>query len=245
MAYVELPTIVKQAAPGIHLHAFRPQDVVDFARRAHLTVPEAIEAIHAAGVDTIPGTGVKVLSERVRRLVAPEDLEIDSWIETITAAHKAGLRSSSVLFYGHHETALERVSHLRTLIAIQQSTNGFTEFVPIPLPGFGLPLVTGRPQVDEHRVMFAVARLMLSGVIAHIQVPWTRLGLENSAAMLRAGADDLGGTLLDGRVLPDLGADAGLELPLTTARGIARSMFRPLRQRTTSYGDVRPNRLAQ
>jgi 7,8-didemethyl-8-hydroxy-5-deazariboflavin synthase CofG subunit len=245
LAYLELPAIVKQAAPGIHLHAFRPQDVVDFAERAHLTLPQAIDALHVGGVDTIPGTGVKILSERVRRLIAPGDLEIDTWIETITAAHQAGLKSSSVLFYGHHETALERISHLRTLVAIQQSTKGFTELVPIPLPGFGVPLVADRSQLDEHRVMFAVARLMLSGVIPHIQVPWTRLGIEDSAAMLRAGADDLGGTLLDGRVLPGFGVEVGLELSLPTAQGIARSMFRPLRQRTTSYGDAPSNRPLQ
>lgn len=245
MGYLELPAIVKQAAPGIQLHGFRPRDVVDFAKRAHLTVPQAIEALHAAGVDTIPGTGVKILSERVRRLIAPGDLEVDAWIETITAAHRAGLKSSSVLFYGHHETTSERISHLRTLIAIQQVTNGFTELVPIPMPGFGVPLVADRSPLDEHRAMFAVSRLMLSGVIPHIQVPWTRLGIEDSAAMLRSGADDLGGTLLDGRVLPHFGIEIGLELSLPAAQGITRSMFRPLRQRTTSYGDVPSNRPLQ
>jgi FO synthase len=93
--------------------------------------------------------------------------------------------------------------------------------------------------------MFAVSRLMLSGVIPHIQVPWTRLGIEDSAAMLRSGADDLGGTLLDGRVLPHFGIEIGLELSLPAAQGITRSMFRPLRQRTTSYGDVPSNRPLQ
>lgn len=237
-AYLEIPAIVKASAPDIHLHGYRPQDVVDFARRTRQPVIRAIEALRDAGVDTIPGTGVKILSERVRRLVAPDDLGIDAWTETITAAHRAGLLSSSVLFYGHYETASERIAHIRSLRAIQESTKGFTELVPIPLPGHGVPLVAGRSALDEHRAMFAVARLMLSGVIPHIQVPWTRLGLDVAATMLRAGADDLGGTLLDGRIHPEFGVESGLELPLHAARGIARSMFRPLRQRTTSYGDA-------
>ncbi|WP_456286219.1 7,8-didemethyl-8-hydroxy-5-deazariboflavin synthase CofG [Microbacterium sp. JZ70] len=237
-AYLEIARAVKRAAPAIHLHAFRPQDVADLADRAGLGVDGALAALREAGVDTVPGTGVKILSERVRTEVAPSDLEIDRWIETITAAHRAGFRSTSVLFYGHVETAAERIAHLRRLLAIQRETGGFSEFVPIPMPGWGRPLVDGRSPRDEHRAMVAVSRLMLSGAIAHVQIPWTRHGLELSADLLRAGGDDLGGTLLDGRVAPRAGVEAGLELPLDTARGIAKRLFRPFRQRTTTYGDV-------
>ncbi|GAA4192737.1 bifunctional FO biosynthesis protein CofGH [Microbacterium oryzae] len=237
-AYLDIARAVKRAAPAIHLHAFRPQDVADLADRTGLGLAGALAALREAGVDTVPGTGVKVLSERVRREVAPGDLEVDRWIETITAAHRAGFRSTSVLFYGHVETAAERVAHLRRLLAIQAETGGFTEFVPIPMPGWGVPLVAGRSPADEHRAMVAVARLMLSGAIPHVQIPWTRHGLELSADLLRAGGDDLGGTLRDGRVGPRAGVETGLELPVETARGIARRLFRPFRQRTTTYGDV-------
>lgn len=245
-AYLDIIRAARAAAPGIHLHAYRPQDVQDLAARNGLTLDEALAAMRDAGVDTVPGTGIKVLSERVRGLIAPGDLEIDRWVDTITAAHRAGFRSTSVLFYGHVETAAERIAHLGALRRIQSETRGFTEFVPIPLPGpaGGVGLVPGRSALDEHRAMAAVARLLLSGSIPHIQIPWTRHGLETSAVLLQSGGDDLGGTLLDGGVRPEAGIEAGNELPLTDAARVARRLFRPLRQRTTVYGEPPDERKA-
>ena len=244
--YLDIARAVKAAAPEIHLHAYRPQDVHDLAGRSGLGLDAALAALRDAGVDTVPGTGVKVLSERVRGLVAPTDLEIDSWVEGITVAHRAGFRSTSVLFYGHVETAAERIAHLRRLRAIQSasagSAGGFSEFVPIPLPGpaGGVPLVAGRPALDEHRAMVAVSRLLLSGSIPHVQIPWTRVGRAASVVLLQSGGDDLGGTLLDGRVKPEAGIEHGLELPVTDAAALAARMFRPFRVRTTTYGQVGP-----
>jgi FO synthase len=237
--YLDIARAIKAATPGIHLHAYRPQDVWDLAERGGLGLDGALRALRDAGVDTVPGTGVKVLSERVRALAAPGDLEIDRWVEGITAAHRAGLRSTSVIFYGHVESAEERIAHLRRLRAIQDETRGFTEFVPIPLPGpsGGVPLVAGRAAIDEHRAMVAVSRLMLSGSIPHIQIPWTRVGREAAATLLQSGGDDLGGTLLDGRVLPEAGVENGIELPLADAARIAAHLFRPFRQRTTDYSE--------
>ena len=234
--YLDLVRAVKRGAPGIHVHAYRPLDVRDLADRSGLGLEGALAAMREAGVDTVPGTGVKVLSERVRGLVAPGDLEIDRWVEGITAAHRAGFRSTSVLFYGHVETAEERIAHLRLLREIQAETKGFAEFVPIPLPGGDVPLVAGRSPLDEHRAMVAVSRLILSGAIPHVQIPWTRVGRESAAVLLRSGGDDLGGTLFDGRVLPDTGIEQGLELPVTDAERLARSLMRPFRLRTTDYG---------
>ena len=236
-AYLDIARAVKAATPGIHLHAYRPQDVWDLAERGGLGLDGALAALRDAGVDTVPGTGVKVLSERVRALVAPGDLEIDRWVEGITAAHRAGFRSTSVIFYGHVETAEERIAHLRLLRSIQDETHGFTEFVPIPLPGpaGGVPLVAGRAAIDEHRAMVAVSRLLLSGSIPHIQIPWTRVGPDAAATLLQSGGDDLGGTLLDGRVLPEAGIEHGLELPVADAARIAGHLFRPFRLRTTDY----------
>ncbi|WP_307785455.1 7,8-didemethyl-8-hydroxy-5-deazariboflavin synthase CofG [Microbacterium hibisci] len=244
--YLEIARAIKAAAPGIHLHAYRPQDVRDLADRGGLGLEGALSALREAGVDTVPGTGVKVLSERVRRLVAPTDLEIDRWVEGITAAHRAGFRSTSVLFYGHVETAAERIAHLRRLREIQDASatsatgGGFSEFVPIPLPGpsGGVPLVPRRAAIDEHRAMVAVSRLLLSGSIPHVQIPWTRVGREASVVLLQSGGDDLGGTLLDGRVKPQAGIEHGLELPVTDAAAMVTRLFRPFRLRTTTYGQV-------
>jgi len=234
-AYLDLVRAVKRGAPGIHVHAYRPADVRDLADRGGLGLDGALAAMRDAGVDTVPGTGVKILSERVRALVAPGDIDIDRWVEGISAAHRAGFRSTSVLFYGHVETAGERVAHLRLLREIQADTRGFAEFVPIPLPGGDVPLVAGRTPIDEHRALVAVSRLLLSGSIPHVQIPWTRVGREVAAVLLRSGGDDLGGTLYDGRVLPDTGIEQGLELPVAAAERIARSLMRPFRRRTTDY----------
>ncbi|MGK3954097.1 7,8-didemethyl-8-hydroxy-5-deazariboflavin synthase CofG [Microbacterium sp. I2] len=244
--YLDIVRAVKAATPRIHLHAYRPQDVRDLADRGGLGLEGALTALREAGVDTVPGTGVKVLSERVRGLVAPGDLEIERWIEGITTAHRAGFRSTSVLFYGHVETAAERIAHLRRLRAIQSDTRGFTEFVPIPLPrpAGGVPLVAGRAPLDEHRAMVAVSRLLLSGSIPHIQIPWTRVGREASAVLLQSGGDDLGGTLLDGRVKPEAGIEHGLVLPVTDAAALVGRLFRPFRQRTTDYREPAPDRKA-
>ncbi|MEV8136707.1 7,8-didemethyl-8-hydroxy-5-deazariboflavin synthase CofG [Microbacterium aurantiacum] len=239
-AYLAIARTITAAAPALHLHAYRPQDVRDLADRGGLGLSGALAALRDAGVDTVPGTGVKVLSERVRALVAPDDLDIARWEEGIITAHEAGFRSTSVLFYGHVETAAERIAHLRRLRGIQERTRGFTEFVPIPLPGpaGGVPLVPGRAAIDEHRAMVAVSRLLLSGSIAHVQIPWTRVGRDTAATLLRSGGDDLGGTLLDGRVRPDTGIEQGLEFPRADAERLAARLLRPFRQRTTDYREV-------
>lgn len=236
--YLALPARVRRAAPGIHLHAFRPQDVWAFADRTDIDIDTAYRALREAGVHTVPGTGVKVLDERVRSQVAPTDLEIDRWLAAIRAAHAAGLRSTSVLFYGHVETAQHRIAHLRMLRALQSETGGFTEFVPIPLPGHGVALVEGRSPLNEHRAMTATARLLLAGAITHVQVPWPRLDGATTRALLTAGADDLGGTLMDGRVRPLAGVEAGQTLSVDDAARLTARLFRPLRLRTTDYREA-------
>jgi len=246
--YLGIARAVKTGAPRMHLHAYRPQDIWDLADRTGLGLSDALSAMRAAGVDSVPGTGVKVLSERVRALVAPGDLPIDRWYEAMIAAHRAGFRSTSVLFYGHVETAAERIAHLRELRRLQTlattagAGGGFSEFVPIPLPGHAVPLVAGRSMLDEHRAMVAVARLLLTGSVGHIQIPWTRVGRETAAILLAAGGDDLGGTLLDGRIKPQAGVEYGLELPVADAAALVGKLFRPFRQRTTDYREPAADR---
>ena len=134
-----------------------------------------------------------------------------------------------MLFYGHGETPLQRVRHLRRLREIQTDTGGFNELVPMAFPG-------GDHSPDQHRAVHAVARLMLHGSIGHVQAAWTRLGIDGATAVLRSGADDLGGTLYDGRVLPEAGVEYGHELTIGAAERIARTLGRQLRLRTTTYG---------
>ncbi|OJX65643.1 MAG: 7,8-didemethyl-8-hydroxy-5-deazariboflavin synthase [Micrococcales bacterium 73-13] len=238
--YLDVVRAARAAAPELHLHALRPQDVDDLAVRGGLGLDGALAAMREAGVDTVPGTGVKLLDDAIRARVAPDDLPVGRWEEIVRAAHAAGFSSTAVLFYGHVETAADRVAHLLRLADVQLVTGGFTELVPIPLPGWGVPLVPGRSPIDEHRAMVAVARLLLGPLVRHVQIPWPRLGADDAAALLRAGGDDLGGTLLDGRVRPEVGIEHGRELPLAEGEAIARRLLRGFRQRTTTYGVVRP-----
>ena len=224
---------VRDSAPDLHLHAFRPADIDALGHRGGLDLDDTLAALRDAGVDTVPGTGVKILDDSVRRRIAPGDLPVERWIEIVTAAHRAGFRTSSLVFVGVGETEQQRVAHLRTLARIQDETGGFTELVPTVLPDGPLDL-------DALRATHAVARLLLHGRIRHLQVAWTRTGPELAGLLLQSGADDLGGTLLDGRVLPEFGVEHGRELPIAAARRIVDPLFRPLRQRTTAYGDVRP-----
>ena len=242
--YLDVARRVKTAAPGIHLHAFRPADLDDGVRRSGLSDREFLEALREVGVDSVPGTGVKILDESVRERFAPGDLPVARWLELIRAAHGLGIHSTSVMVYGLGETAADRVTHLRTLTRLQDETGGFREFVPMPALGGAKPLVSGRSETDEHRAVHAVSRLMLHGRISHIQVPWTRLDTDQVKWMLRSGADDLGGTLFNGRVLPEAGVEHGKELSLDAAARIAHSLSRPLRQRTTAYGEPSDERKA-
>lgn len=243
-AYLQVVERIKAADAGLHVHALRPQDIDDLAVRGGLGLDGAIQAMLERGVDTFPGTGVKLLDDRIRRRIAPGDLPVERWVEVAAAAHAAGLRSTSVMFFGHGETAADRVAHLLRLRSLQLAAvaagagGGFTELVPIPMPGFDERLVPERSARDEARATFAVARLLLGDVVRHLQVPWTRVGEDGARALLGAGADDLGGTLLDGTVLPEAGIEHGVQLPLAAGAAIAARIMRPFRQRTTGYGTV-------
>jgi FO synthase len=210
--YPNLAAAVKRAAPGIHLRAFRPEDVRDFAAREGRTLQEAVLSLRDAGVDGL----------------AEVDLSIDGWRAVLAAAHRVGFGCSAVLGYGRGETAADVIRRIRELRAVQDDTRTVTELIPTPLGE--VPLVSGRAGIDEHRAVTAVARLMLSGSIPHIQAPWEHHSAEDVRILLGAGADDLGGTRLAGAV-------ADRSLPLADAARLAKRLFRPLRQRTSEYGE--------
>jgi FO synthase len=234
-------------AHGVHLHAFRPAELLEGARHSDLSLPDYLEALHESGLGSVPGTGARVLDDRVRGILSDgRDIPAAEWVSVITAAHRAGLRSTSTLVYGHLETPAEIVAHLRTLTRIQDETGGFTEFIPMPnvqaetgLPGVMVNGV-GRagPTIDETRAVIAVSRLMLTGRIDHLQVAWPKLGLRAASRLLRGGADDFGGLLTAGKLYPVAGAEAGRALTRVDLQRIADELGRGLRQRTTSYGPV-------
>jgi FO synthase len=245
--YLDLIAAVTAAAPGIHLHAFRPAELLDGAARRGLPLGEFLVAARRAGLGSVPGTAARVLDDAVRtRMLGGPDLPVARWTEVIEAAHRAGLTSTSTMVFGHVETPAQQVAHLRQLAAIQDRTGGFTEFIAMPFvpaaaavtaPGLVGADVPG-PSWRQARAVHAVARLMLHERIGNIQAAWPKFGLDASVELLRGGANDLGGLLLDGRLAPESGAESGLVLTLGDVERVARALGRPLQQRTTAYGKV-------
>jgi FO synthase len=243
-AYLDIVTAIRSRQPGLHLHAFRPTEVADGAARLGITVREFYGLLRDAGVGTVPGTGARILDDRIRGMLSGHtDPPAAHWIETVATAHSVGLRSTATMVYGHVETPAEQVAHLRALVALQRRTGGFTEFIAMPFVPVDAPPVPGArpgPSVRESRALHAVARLMLHGSIDHIQAAWTKLGLETSQAVLLGGADDLGGLLIDGVLAPEAGAEAYRSLSVADVRRVAAEIGRPARQRTTDYAPVAP-----
>jgi len=245
--YLELIAAVKAPAPELHLHGFRAPELLDGAARRRMPLPEYLTAARNAGLGSVPGTAARILDDDVRaRMAGGPDLPVARWAEVIESAHRAGLPSTATMVFGHIETPAHQVAHLRLLAGIQDRTGGFTEFIAMPfvpaaaavtapgLVGQGLP----GPSWRQVRAVHAVARLMLHGRIGNIQAAWPKFGLDASVDLLRAGANDLGGLLLDGRLAPEAGAEAGLALTLGDVERVARELGRPLSQRTTGYGEV-------
>lgn len=240
--YLDLARAVKRGGPGLHLHAFRPAELADGAERAGLPLADWLAELHDAGVDTVPGTGARILDDRIRALLTGgTDIPAERWVELVTAAHTAGLRSTATIVYGHVESARDQVRHLRTLARVQDATGGFTELIPMPwLPSESPVVVPGArvATLRESRALHAVARLMLAGRIDHVQAAWTKLGMRGAQRVLAGGADDLGGVLLDGVLDPDAGPEQGRELSVADVTRLAAELGRPVRQRTTTYEQV-------
>jgi FO synthase len=245
--YLDLIAAVKATAPGIHLHAFRPGELLDGAARRRMPLEEFLLAAREAGLGSVPGTAARILDDEVRaRMKGGPDLPVSRWVEVIEAAHRAGLPSTSTMVFGHIETPAHQVAHLRLLAAIQDRTSGFTEFIAMPFvpaaaavtaPGLVGADIPG-PSWRQVRAVHAVARLMLHERIGNIQAAWPKFGLDASVDLLRSGANDLGGLLLDGRLAPAAGAEAGLVLTVGDVERVARQLGRPLWQRTTGYDKV-------
>lgn len=241
--YLDLIAAVQAAAPGIHLHAFRPPELLDGAARRGIPLEKFLAEARDAGLGSVPGTAARILDDQVReRMLGRPDLPVSQWTEVIETAHRAGLTSTATMVFGHIETPAHVVAHLRLLGGIQDRTGGFTEFIAMPVTPAAAPALAGEdlpgPSWRQTRAVHAVARLVLHGRIDNIQAAWPKFGLDSSADLLRGGANDLGGLLLDGRLAPEAGAETGLVLSREDVERVAAELGRPLRQRTTRYGEV-------
>jgi 5-amino-6-(D-ribitylamino)uracil---L-tyrosine 4-hydroxyphenyl transferase len=245
--YLDLIAAVNASGPEIHLHAFRPPELLDATARRGIALEEFLVAARQAGLGSVPGTAARILDDKVRvQMLGGPDLPVSQWVAVIEAAHRAGLTSTSTMVFGHVETPAHQVAHLRLLAGIQDRTGGFTEFIAMPFvpaaAAVTAPALVGAnipgPSWRQVRAVHAVARLILHERIGNIQAAWPKFGLDASADLLRSGANDLGGLLLDGRLAPDAGAESGLVLTLGDVARVAGALGRPLQQRTTTYGKV-------
>jgi FO synthase len=242
-AYFDLARAVKRAEPDMHLHAFSPMEVVNGASRANLSIEEFLIAAKEAGVDSLPGTAAEILDDEVRWVLTKGKLPTSAWIEVITTAHRVGLPTTSTMMFGHVDHPRHWVAHLRLLGRLQDETGGFTEFVPLPFVHNQSPIYLAglaRPGASQREVkaVHAMARIMLHTKIKNIQTSWVKLGEAGAAEMLRGGANDVGGTLMEETISRMAGSEHGSRRSATELAALATLAGRPARQRTTSYGRI-------
>ncbi|MYU20407.1 bifunctional FO biosynthesis protein CofGH [Streptomyces sp. SID8352] len=242
-AYFDIVRAVKARVPGIHVHAFSPMEVVNGATRTGLSVREWLTAAREAGLDSIPGTAAEILDDEVRWVLTKGKLPAATWTEVVETAHGLGIRSSSTMMYGHVDQPRHWLGHLRTLAGIQRRTGGFTEFVTLPFihtnaPVYLAGIARPGPTARDNRAVTAMARLLLHPWVPNIQTSWVKLGAEGAAEMLRSGANDLGGTLMEETISRMAGSSYGSYKSVRDLIGIADAAGRPARPRTTLYGEV-------
>jgi FO synthase len=242
-AYFDIARAVKERVPGMHVHAFSPMEVVNGATRTGLSIREWLTAAQEAGLDTIPGTAAEILDDEVRWVLTKGKLPTATWTEVIRTAHELGIRSSSTMMYGHVDQPRHWLGHLRTLAGIQRETGGFTEFVTLPFihtnaPVYLAGIARPGPTLRDNRAVTAMARLLLHPWIPNIQTSWVKLGTEGAAEMLRSGANDLGGTLMEETISRMAGSSYGSYKSVRDLVAVAEAAGRPAKPRTTVYGEV-------
>ncbi len=247
-AYFDLAREVKRRAPGIHMHAYSPMEVVNGASRTDSSIRDWLSEAKAAGVDSLPGTAAEILDDDVRWVLTKGKLPTASWVEVVTTAHELGIPTTSTMMYGHVDTPAHWVAHLKLLRSIQERTGGFTEFVLLPFVHHNAPIYlaglarTG-PTKRENRAVHALARILLHGAIPNIQCSWVKLDDELCTQVLRGGVNDLGGTLMEETISRMAGSDNGSYKTMSGLEKLATDAGRPARQRTTTYGEVPAERI--
>jgi len=238
--YFDLARAVKAAEPEVHLHAFSPMEVMNGVARTGLSVEAFLRTAQDAGLDTLPGTAAEILDDEVRWVLTKGKLPTSAWVEVVTTAHRLGMRSSATMMYGHVDHPGHWLTHMRVIAQIQDQTGGFTEFVPLPFihtnsPVYLAGVARPGPTLRENRVVHAMARLFFHGRIRNIQTSWVKLGRDGVQQMLRGGANDLGGTLMEETISRMAGSQHGSAKTVTELEAFATGTGRVPRQRTTTY----------
>lgn len=240
--FVDLIHWVHEAAPGVHVHAFSPDEVAHAAHRGGLSTPEVLARLKEEGLGTIQGTAAEILVDSVRQVICPRKVPTADWVRIIKEAHGIGLRSTATIMYGSYETAADQIEHLGILRNIQEETHGFTELVTLPFVHTNTPLyqqgiARAGPTGSEDLLMIAVSRLFLDN-FNNIQVAWGKVGLKMTQLALLSGANDLAGTMFTDDVTGDAGASGSDYFDPKDMDRIVTDIGRKLRQRTTLYEPV-------
>jgi 5-amino-6-(D-ribitylamino)uracil---L-tyrosine 4-hydroxyphenyl transferase len=237
--YCELMDWVHEACPGVHIHAFSPDEVAFVAEKGRMPTTEVIARLKKNGLGTIQGTAAEILVDSVRQVICPRKVSTADWVRIIQEAHRGGLRSTATIMYGSYETPADQAEHLGLLRDIQDRTHGFTELVTLPFVHTNTPiyqqgLARAGPTGREDLLMIAVSRLFLDN-FNNIQVAWGKVGLKMTQLALLAGANDLAGTMFTDDVTGDAGGAGSDYLDPADMERIVTDIGRTLRQRTTLY----------
>jgi len=241
--YHEILVAVKREFPDLHIHAYSPEEIDFGHRKSDMPLPEYLRWLMDAGLGSMPGTAAEILDDEIRKIVSPNKLRTDRWIEIVEAAHGVGLPSTSTLMYGHIESHEHVANHLGLLREIQKRTGGFTEFVPL---GFihernilfnHMNARSGASMPEDIRLI-AVSRLFLRPWITNIQMSWVKMGPKLAQMALMSGANDMGGTLMEESISRESGSQHGENLPAEEMRRLIREVGRIPVQRSTTYGTV-------
>ena len=242
--YIRLCEAIKEELPDMHIHGFSPEEVLYGSIRSRCSIREYLQGLKDAGVGSLPGTSAEVLDQELRDIISPGRITVDQWIEVITNAHDLGIPTTSTVMFGHRETNAQIVRHVALLRDIQQSTGGFTEFVPLSFVASEAPMYfkqtvegvrsgpTGMDVIKVH----AIARIMLNNWIPNIQASWVKEGSRMSQLLLTAGVNDLGGTLINESISTSAGAMHGQLMRPGEFRGMIREAGRTPAERYTTYG---------
>lgn len=239
--YIEVARAVHEAVPGMHIHGFTALEVTEGAKRNGEPLFDYLTRLKQAGQASLPGTAAEILHDEVRALLCPDKIDTDEWLEAHRTAHAVGLGSNVTIMFGSVERPEHWAHHIMRTRALQEETGGFTEFVGLPFVHMASPIYLQKkarrgPTFREVVLMHAVARIAYRGRIDNIQGSWVKLGFNSITQLLQAGANDLGGTLMDENISRAAGADHGTEVTPEDFRQIVEPLGRTLVQRTTLYG---------
>jgi 7,8-didemethyl-8-hydroxy-5-deazariboflavin synthase CofH subunit/7,8-didemethyl-8-hydroxy-5-deazariboflavin synthase CofG subunit len=238
--YLHVLEAVRAGSADIHIHGFTALEVTEGARRSEVPLAEYLTRLKEAGLKTLPGTAAEILDDEVRALICPDKINTEQWLEAHRTAHSVGLRSNITIMFGSVEQPVSWARHMVRTRALQRETGGFTEFVPLPFVHMATPMYLQKkarrgPTFRETVLMHSVARIAYAGDIDNIQVSWVKMGAEGARQLLRAGANDLGGTLMDENISRAAGAQHGQRMGVEELEAIVAPLGRPLVQRSTLY----------